>query len=93
MLSSNQSFREQRSSDYSDIKRENRAHRKDTLEAIEGNQRLLVEVNLNFLKEVEQMVNEQLKNIGEMIGNNSLVPFNELNGRIEVVLNLITMKS
>jgi hypothetical protein len=60
MLSSNQTFREQSSSDYSDMKRENRAHRKDTLEAIEGNQRKVVGANLSFLKEMEQMVNEQL---------------------------------
>jgi hypothetical protein len=57
MLSSNQAFREQINSDYSDMKREILTHRKDTLKAIEGNQRLLVEENISFLKEMEQMVN------------------------------------
>jgi hypothetical protein len=66
MLNSNQAFREQSSSDYSDIKRENLAHRKGTLETIGRNQRLLVERNLNFLErsgtDGEGTINEYWRN-------------------------------
>jgi hypothetical protein len=86
MLNSNQDLTEQVSNNFGELRNENRSNKKDYIEMNTRNFNLLMESSSGLIKDFEQKISKQEEMFKNLVNKNSLVLFNELNNKMEMII-------